>query len=44
MTLFRELMEAGLDPRKENKRGLSALDVAATHRREGVLKLFRRED
>ena len=44
MTLFRELMERGLDPRKENKQKLSALDVAAAYRKEGVLSLFGRED
>ena len=44
VTLFRELMERGLDPRRENKRELSALDVAAAYRKEGVLRLFGRED
>jgi ankyrin repeat protein len=44
VTLFRELMERGLDPRRENKRGLSALDVAAACGKEGVLGLFGRED
>jgi hypothetical protein len=44
VTLFRELMERGLDPRREYKRDLSALDVTAAYKKEGVLRLFGRED
>lgn len=42
--LFRELMERGLDPRRENKRGLSALDVAAVCEKDELLGLFERKD
>ncbi|XHG06285.1 hypothetical protein AWENTII_009490 [Aspergillus wentii] len=42
--LFKELLKRGLDPRKENKAGLSALDVATTYGKEAVLKLFERRD
>lgn len=37
-------MARGLDPRKENKSGLTALDVAATCGQQGILELFAREE
>lgn len=42
--LFKELLARGLDPRKENKKRLSALDVAAACGKEGILALFAREE
>ncbi|TVY45194.1 Serine/threonine-protein phosphatase 6 regulatory ankyrin repeat subunit C [Lachnellula occidentalis] len=41
--LFKELVARGVDPRKENKKGLSALDVAAACGRQSILGLFARE-
>lgn len=38
--LFQELLARGLDPRKENKKGMSALDVAAVCERQLILDLF----
>jgi ankyrin repeat protein len=42
--LFKELMARGLDPRKENKKGASALDVAAVCGNTGILELFARHE
>jgi len=42
--LFRELMARGVDPRQENKKGVSALDVAAACGKEAILALFAREE
>ncbi|KAJ5619208.1 hypothetical protein N7510_003192 [Penicillium lagena] len=41
--LFEELLARGLDPRKENKKGMSALDVAAACERQLILDLFAKE-
>ncbi|TVY92560.1 Ankyrin [Lachnellula willkommii] len=42
--LFKELVARGVDPRMENKKGLSALDVAAACGRQAILGLFAREE
>jgi ankyrin repeat protein len=42
--LFKELISWGLDPRKENKKGVSALDVAAACGKQEILGLFAREE
>ena len=42
--LFKELMTRGVDPRRENKKGVSALDIAAAYGRQAILKLFAREE
>ncbi|OGM45308.1 putative ankyrin repeat domain protein [Aspergillus bombycis] len=41
--LFEELMACGLDARKENKQGLTALDVAAARGMQGIMRLFEKE-
>lgn len=41
--LFQELLERGLDARRENDKGLSALDVAMVYGKQGILELFERE-
>ena len=42
--LFKELMSMGLDARTENKKGVSALDVAASCGKQEILGLFAREE
>jgi hypothetical protein len=42
--LFKELMKRGLDARKQNKKGVSSLDVAAAFGNEDILGLFAREE
>jgi hypothetical protein len=42
--LFRLLMDLGLDPSRENKLGVSALDVAAVCGKDEILALFEREN
>ncbi|KAJ5833535.1 hypothetical protein N7474_001846 [Penicillium riverlandense] len=42
--LFQELLARGLDPRKENNKGMSALDVAAACERQLILDLFAKEE
>lgn len=42
--LFQELMGRGIDPRQENKKGVSALDVAAACGKDKILALFAREE
>ncbi|KAB8265038.1 ankyrin repeat-containing domain protein [Aspergillus pseudonomiae] len=42
--LFEELMARGLDARKENKQGLTALDVAAARGMQGIMRLFEKEE
>lgn len=42
--LFEELMRRGLDPRAENKEGVSALDIAAACDNTAILDLFKREE
>ena len=42
--IFKELMVRGVDPRQENKKRVSALDVAAACGKEGILGLFAREE
>jgi hypothetical protein len=37
-------MARGVDPRKENKSGLNALDVAAVCGKQEILELFAREE
>jgi len=44
VSLFRELMNRGLNPKRENKDGLSPLDVAAACRNDDVLELFKSEE
>lgn len=41
--LFKLLMDLGADPKKENKVGVSPLDVAATWGQVGILEMFERE-
>ncbi|RMZ41376.1 hypothetical protein AFCA_004741 [Aspergillus flavus] len=41
--LFEELMARGLDAKKENKQGLTALDVAAARGMQGIMRLFEKE-
>ncbi|KAF9895127.1 hypothetical protein FE257_000029 [Aspergillus nanangensis] len=40
LRLFGILMKAGLDPKQANKKGLSALDIAAAYGRDDILGLF----
>lgn len=42
--MFKELMARGVDPRRENKKGASALDVAAACGKDPILGLFAREE
>ncbi|KAL2822234.1 ankyrin repeat-containing domain protein [Aspergillus cavernicola] len=42
--LFQELVARGLDARQENEKGLSALDVAMAYNKQGILRLFAREE
>lgn len=42
--LFKELMARGLDPRRENKKGVSALDIAAACGKDAILGVFVREE
>ncbi|KAF8846652.1 ankyrin [Acephala macrosclerotiorum] len=42
--LFKELMARGVDPRGRNKKGISALDVAAACGKQAILGLFAREE
>ncbi|KAL4922034.1 ankyrin repeat-containing domain protein [Aspergillus aurantiobrunneus] len=42
--LFRELLARGLDVRRENNKGLSALDVAMAYGKQAILELFEREE
>ncbi|KAH7142589.1 ankyrin repeat-containing domain protein [Dactylonectria estremocensis] len=42
--LFGLLVEMGVDPTAENGEGLSSLDVAASHDRQDILKLFADND
>jgi len=42
--LFKELVARDVDPRKENKNSLSALDLAAARGRQDILDLFAREE
>ncbi|KNG81063.1 putative ankyrin repeat domain protein [Aspergillus nomiae NRRL 13137] len=42
--LFEELMARDLDARKENKQGLTALDVAAARGMQGIMRLFEKEE
>ncbi|KAK2759133.1 hypothetical protein FQN54_003232 [Arachnomyces sp. PD_36] len=42
--LFQELLTRGLDARRENNKGLGALDVAMAYGKKGILKLFEREE
>ncbi|GAB1206089.1 hypothetical protein APSETT445_004770 [Aspergillus pseudonomiae] len=42
--LFEELMARGLDARKENKQGLTALDIAAARGMQGIMRLFEKEE
>ncbi|KAI9043325.1 uncharacterized protein KD926_003855 [Aspergillus affinis] len=44
VVLFKELLARGLNPRQENHAGLSALDIATTYAKEGILELFERKD
>jgi ankyrin repeat protein len=44
LNLFKLLVELGLDPRKENKHQVTALDVAAACGNEKVLALFARNE
>jgi len=44
LCLFKELMRRGVDARKQNKKGVSALDVAAACGKEEILGLFAREE
>lgn len=38
------LVESGLDPRKENKRQVTPLDVAAAYGNERILKLYAKDE
>ncbi|CZR58624.1 uncharacterized protein PAC_08516 [Phialocephala subalpina] len=42
--LFKELMARGIEPRRRNKKGTSALDVAAACGKQEILGLFAREE
>ncbi|KAL6229079.1 hypothetical protein BDW75DRAFT_250178 [Aspergillus navahoensis] len=42
--LFKELMDRGLNARRENNNGLTALDVAAALDKDMILQLFAREE
>ncbi|KAH9210814.1 putative ankyrin repeat domain protein [Leptodontidium sp. 2 PMI_412] len=42
--LFKELMVWGVDPKKENKKGASALDIAAACGKQAILEIFAREE
>ncbi|KAL3469344.1 ankyrin repeat-containing domain protein [Aspergillus californicus] len=42
--LFQELVARGVDARRENKQGLSALDVAMAYNKHDILRLFDREE
>ncbi|KAJ9217896.1 hypothetical protein DTO166G4_287 [Paecilomyces variotii] len=42
--LFQELLARELDARRENNKGLSALDVAMAYGKQGILELFEREE
>lgn len=42
--IFKLLVELGLDPKKENKDGATALDVAAAWERDEILGLFARDE
>ncbi|RFU23819.1 hypothetical protein B7463_g12519, partial [Scytalidium lignicola] len=42
--LFKKLMACGVDPKKENKRGACALDVAAACGKEAILGMFAQEE
>ncbi|KAJ5263971.1 hypothetical protein N7478_011576 [Penicillium angulare] len=42
--LFQIFVDLGLSPWTENKSGLTALDIAATHEKEEILALFARDD
>jgi ankyrin repeat protein len=40
LELFKQLLDMGLDPRKENKKGVTPLDVAASRGNKHILDLF----
>lgn len=42
--LFQIFVDLGLSPCKENKNGLTALDVAARYEKKEILALFARDD
>jgi ankyrin repeat protein len=42
--LFKLLVELGLDPTQENKRRVSALDIAAAYGNEKILALYARNE
>ncbi|KAL1885851.1 hypothetical protein Plec18167_001347 [Paecilomyces lecythidis] len=44
VSLFQELLARGLDARRENNKGLSALDVAMAYGKQGILELFERDE
>ncbi|OCK74009.1 ankyrin [Lepidopterella palustris CBS 459.81] len=44
VVLFRLLMDLGVDPKKENKQGVSPLDVAAMCGKDEILEIFKQKD
>jgi ankyrin repeat protein len=44
LEVFKLLVELGLDPRRENKKGVTSLDVAAACGNEEILGLFSRDE